>query len=878
MGDFRLEVEGVAAPAIVRAFTGKERLNRPHAFRVVVTFEGLDEPAISALIGVPATLRFEGHAEARRVGGVLTEVALLETTDGGRSVVEVVLSSRLARLRERRTSRIHQDASVPTILKRVLDLHGIPHVLDLARTHDKLDTCAQYRESDLDFITRLCAEHAIAFFVADAEEGHAETVVFCDAPASFPDVAGSPQLEVPAGQVDDDAMGAAEHHARVSAVRRRTGTSSALVQRYDPLRPMATLRSTAKWTWEKIGPGAAISVESVPGAVDDPGLLYEHHADVDDVDVTREVAATMLAQRRRRSFEIELDSACVRLGPGRRVKLEGPEWDSASGQLLLKRVDHTFRAEGLTHKKGRYQALARAVPGKVFPHPKLPERRPVEVTQTGVVVGPEGEEIFTDEHGRVRVQLHWDLDGRGDAASSAWIRVAQAWAGNGFGTMHLPRVGMEVLVSFLGGDPDRPVVIGCLHHAAHPPPFALPAARTVSGILSRSSPGGGGSNEVSLQDAKGKELVRVRSERDVEVASKHDTRVEVGNDRTTSVRGDDTLIVTGTRTVRVSGGLDLEIQGDSRSLALGDVAGTFMGKHDLTFQDVASTHFEQDVTTTCAAGMTVHVEGEASLVVGTGETLASASVDGRLVLGASKTLSLRAEESIVLQVGTTVLEVTADGLRVNGKTISLSGETITAAGDGPKLTLSDETEILTGKMTILTRKGGLVMEDKTELWGQPLALNPPPHEKKAEAGAEEPKTKPFKLKLSDAMMEPYGGKTFVLFAAGQKQQGTTGGDGSIDLQIPEEATQVDVTCWLDEFPTGRKSTWSIDVAELEPPSSLPGAMTRLHNLGYYQGAIPEKAGPNEQAAIRWFQKDHELEPTGELDGATSSELESVHGS
>lgn len=879
MGDFELEVQGVAAPLLVRSFIGDERLHRPHTFRIVATTEaGMEEAAIAALLDAPATLRFQGHEEARRVGGVLSEVALLERTDGGRAVVELRLTSRLARLGARRTSRIHQDATVPEILARILDLHGIPHAIDVARTHARRETSAQYRETDLAFITRLCAEEHIAFHVTDAGKDHEETVVFCDAVEAFKTIQGPPELTAPAGQVGDDALGVSEDQARVRDVRRRTGTGSVLVRRHDPMRPLAELRSAARWSTTAEGVGRVAVLEAFPEAADDRGLLYEHHADLDDVDVAREDAARMLAQRRRRALEIAGDSPCVRLAPGRRFTLGGAGWTAAAGELLLTRVQHHFRNEGLPGKKARYEAVFRAVPAGVFPHPRAPSRKPVEVVQTGVVVGPPGEEIFTDEHGRVRVQLHWDLDGKKGAEASAWIRVAQAWAGNGFGSMFVPRVGMEVLVSFLGGDPDRPVVIGCLHHAAHPPPFALPAARAVSGVVSRSTPGGDGSSELSIDDRKGSELVRARSERDLELQSSNDTRLEVGSDRQTRVGGDDTLIVTGSRTVRITGGLDVEVAGDAQSLSLGDVVSTHMGKHATNFEDVASVHYGAGLATTSTGPVSVHVEAEASLVIGTGDTQGSVSVDGDLVAAASRKLILRAEGSITLQVGTTVLEVTADGIRLDGKTLALKGETITAEGDGPKLSLSDEIELLSQKVTILSKKAGLILAEDAKLWGKPLALNPPPEEKKVEAGEEKPKTKPFKVKLTDPAMEPYGGKRWVLFASGARQEGETASDGAIDVEIPEAATQVDVTCWLDEYPTGRQRTWTIAVEELPPAKSLKGCLLRLHNLGYWHGKIPEVAGPSEKAALRWFQQDHDMEITGELDAHTASELESVHGS
>ena len=140
------------------------------------------------------------------------------------------------------------------------------------------------------------------------------------------------------------------------------------------------------------------------------------------------------------------------------------------------------------------------------------------------------------------------------------------------------------------------------------------------------------------------------------------------------------------------------------------------------------------------------------------------------------------------------------------------------------------------------------------------------------------RTRDGELNITDVEIEPYANKTYVVFADGKRFDGATAGDGGIDLEIPKSATQVDITCWVDEYPTGRQKTWSVSVEELPPSTELRGAMLRLHNLGYFSGAIGETAGPNEKAALRWFQKEHDLEPTGNLDAETASELERVHGS
>src|SRR5690606_2699053 len=158
---------------------------------------------------------------------------------------------------------------------------------------------------------------------------------------------------------------------------------------------------------------------------------------------------------------------------------------------------------------GEYTNSLRVIPTRMPYRPPPIERPMMPGPETATVVGPEGEEIYTDKHGRIKVQFHWDRQGQRNAQSSAWIRVSQAWAGPGWGFLFIPRIGMEVIVSFLGGDPDRPIVTGCVYNGSNPTPYTLPDEKTKSTIKTNSSLGGGGSNELRFEDKKGSEEVYI---------------------------------------------------------------------------------------------------------------------------------------------------------------------------------------------------------------------------------------------------------------------------------------------------------------------------------------------------------------------------------
>ena len=217
----------------------------------------------------------------------------------------------------------------------------------------------------------------------------------------------------------------------------------------------------------------------------------------------------MLRQKRRRAFTVKGESGCPDLAPGHRFALQ----DHPAGAPRPARTwsSRSSTAGRRTRSRERtwkvYASTFECAPAEVTYIPPRPKRRSIQVVLTATVVGPGSEDIYADTGGQIKVQFHWDREGGGDERSSCWIRTMQAWGGAGWGALFLPRVGMEVAVAFEGGDPDKPLVLGCLYNGTHPPPFQLPGDRTRSGFRTQSSPGGNGYNELSFQDAAGQEQI-----------------------------------------------------------------------------------------------------------------------------------------------------------------------------------------------------------------------------------------------------------------------------------------------------------------------------------------------------------------------------------
>jgi type VI secretion system VgrG family protein len=438
----------------------------------------------------------------------------------------------------RSTSRIFQERSVPEIVGEVLDGLGIAQQWQVERAYPKRTYCVQYRESDLDFAMRLLAEEGIFYFFADPDGEGAEapeTVVFADSTAAYHTIPGDPKLRVrQTGALERD------EHVTGFSVAEEVHSDATLLRAFDLARPLFDLKGEAR-------------------SASAPALrVYEHDGDPLEGRIDGEGARTALEQLGARSVAGLGASNCQRLVPGRSFELVEHASDELDRRYVVVHVEHEVHqvAGRRLHATGdeTYKNTFRCVPDEVAYRPARRRRELQQVAETATVVGPPGEEIHVDELGRVKVQFHWDLEGRRDEKASCWLRVAQPWAGTGWGHQFIPRIGMEVLVTFLGGDVDRPAVTGAVFNAANPPPYPLPAQKTRSGIRTRSTPGGGGANELRFEDAASKEQIYLHAQRDL------DELIE--NDHTRTVRRDETISIGRGSKVDIGGDQELSVQGN----------------------------------------------------------------------------------------------------------------------------------------------------------------------------------------------------------------------------------------------------------------------------------------------------------------------------
>ena len=494
---FSLTLNGQDTLFQVLSFTGRERLNQPFEFELELVSE-------KSALDLESLLHAQTFLQLAEDGtGVHGLVYSIAQGDAGKRLTRYRISLRpqLAYLAHRINQRIFQQMTVQQIISQVLEEHGILSIdyrFQLGATYPERVYCVQYDESDLHFIQRLCEEEGIHFHFQHTAKGH--LLVFGDDQTVFPKLA-------PVLYQQDTGLVADAQVIKRFGLRMNTRTSRTTRRDYDFTKPKFQLESTAK--------NAA-----VPDLED-----YDYPGRFADRERGRHLANRALERHRSDYRLAEGSSDQPRLVSGHFLALTGhanPLWNDL---WLLTEVFHEGKqpqvleeviTSDVTDLKSDFHQGYRnrfsATPWDVHYRPPLEHPKPkVLGTQSAVVTGPEGEEIYCDQHGRVKVQFFWDRDGQHNDKTSCWMRVASNWASQNFGAINLPRVGMEVLITFLEGDPDQPLITGCLYHGAHLPPYKLPDFKTVATVKSKEYKGGR-ANELRIDDTTSEISIALRSD------------------------------------------------------------------------------------------------------------------------------------------------------------------------------------------------------------------------------------------------------------------------------------------------------------------------------------------------------------------------------
>jgi type VI secretion system secreted protein VgrG len=536
-----------------------------------------DNPDIDfeAVIGQAASFtlhgRVAGGSQARTWSGLAVEFDQVRVAPSGLSTYRLRIAPLLWLTTQRRNHRVFQLKSELEIVEQLLGEWGIPYDKKIGGSYKTRKYRAQYGETDYVFMSRMLEDAGITFYFEDG----GGSLVLSDAPQRN-DVRAPP-----IAFRDEPTVASTREHVTSVHVGRRVRPGKYTLRDVDyrrsptyPLLASATGAAGVEQRLERFHytPGAFL-FESAQGGdtpqADDRG---KHRTDEDE---GKKLAQKRLAASRGDALTAAFSTNVIDLSPGVVMTvLDHPSRALGDGATQL--VTES-RLEGERDAELHHHVEVRSAGSPYHPELRTPKPK-VQGVETAVVVGPAGAEIHTDEFGRIRVQFHWDREGGMNEKSSCWIPVSHPWGGAGYGGSNLPRIGQEVLVDFLGGDPDRPMITGRVYTNLQKTPYKLPANKTQSGWKSNSSPTTGGYNEIMFEDAAGKELVRMQAEKDLHKLVKHDEQVAIGNDRTKQVGHDDTHVVGHDRTRAVGNDESVQV-GNDRARQVGNDESVTVGNN-----------------------------------------------------------------------------------------------------------------------------------------------------------------------------------------------------------------------------------------------------------------------------------------------------------
>ncbi|SDW62839.1 type VI secretion system Vgr family protein [Nitrosomonas communis] len=579
--------------------------------------------------------------------------------------------------------RIFQNMTVPDIIQQVFDDH--PQLVnvkkELTGTYRTYEYCVQYRETDFNFVSRLMEQEGIYYYFKHAEGRH--TLILADSYAAHASFDGFAELPF----VTHERAARMEQNSITQwNFSREIQPGRYVMDDYDFKKPSVELQAKAK-------------VNRQHDLADYE--MYDYPGEYVTTSEGNEYVRIRIEELHSQ-FEQANGSATARgICNGYLFKLAGHPRSDQNREYLVTSTVHQLEYneyEAIDSTGSNYNCNFTVLNSREpFRLQRITPKPFVQGPQTAVVVGPSGDEIYTDQYGRVKVQFHWDRRGEKNENSSCWMRVSHPWAGKNWGMVAIPRIGQEVIVDFLEGDPDQPIITGRVYNAEQMPPNELPGSGMMSGMKSNSTPGGGGYNEISADDTKGKEKITIHSQHDMTSTIENDLSMIVvgGNEvrtiqagtQTITVKGDVSLTVqagnetrtieSGTQTITVKGNASLIVQSGDRIV---DVTGNYKcdttneinlqapSKIKLTCVGSSITMEPDKITLTAGSGASLTLDKNANMGSFSGSHVL---LDGNATMSSRGKSELVAPQSTLTGGGSTVV-ADASGVAVNGKFINLN--------------------------------------------------------------------------------------------------------------------------------------------------------------------------------------------------------------
>ncbi|MGF1696315.1 type VI secretion system tip protein VgrG [Vibrio lamellibrachiae] len=673
--EFKFEVPGSGHEFRVESFQVIEELSKP--FQVSLSLLSLDSDiTFDSLIRQPGTLDIfgQGTGKARVFNGIVNEVRYLGQ---GRRFAryQLVLVPEVWFLSQRQDCRIFQRKTAPEIIAEVLDDAKVTNYrMELSGSYASKEYVLQYRETDLHFVQRLMAEHGLWYYFDHSGSNHSMVIVdSCDA---VEELSSTPLNSSYIGPVtyhsDGGGVADREHIFDLELVNRvKTGHVTYTDYNYEH-------------------PNIPQKMES-QGELDQDLKLFDYPGRYVDPNVGQIRAEEWLSDHLADNQQINASSDVMRLATGYGFFIGEHPRSNINRDYLILAITHSGQdpqvhedeSNGLpTTYSNQFVCIPRDVE---FKAPKLPAPV-VDGPQTAVVVGPSGEEIYTDSLGRIKVQFHWDRYGDSDEHSSCWIRVSQSMAAPTWGAVYLPRIGHEVVVTFLEGDPDRPLVTGAVYHGLHFPPYSLPENKTRTTFRTQTHKGSG-FNELSFEDEANQEEVYIHAQKDMSTKVLNDRFRDIGQDEFLKVHRHQTNEVHGDHKETIEGHKTTTVNSTFTETVEQDVSVTYNANETQYVKNNTSLDIGDNRTTVIGKNDDLDVGQNSNLVVG-GSRSADVSNDdnqtvgGNLTVSVDKNISYKSDAStqvissdnIILKTGASSLSMSSDG------TINLSGVSITIEG------------------------------------------------------------------------------------------------------------------------------------------------------------------------------------------------------
>lgn len=729
---------------LLNSFVGYERVSTPYRYVMELLAE---DPNIDlkGLLTKPAVLSIKLEDETERhIHGIINRIKLVEYGDDGMAQYQAEMVPWFWFLTLFSNCRIFQNKKVPDIIEQVFNDRGFSNYNLKLGSYEPREYCVQYRETDFNFVSRLMEEEGIFYFFEQTEDKH--TMVLADAKSSFAPCPKKPAARyTPAtgGRLDEDTVLSIEEEHRVN-------TGKTYLIDYDFEKPKTKLDATLS--------GADMGT-------DEAGEYYDYPGKYKTKDEGDNYAKVRLEECEVALVTVRGHSNCMGFECGYKFTLSEHFRDAANQDytlIALHQVGQNTSYRAGTPDPFEYQNDFEAIPNSVPFRPPRQARKPfIPSAQTAVVVGKSGEEIWTDQYGRIKVQFFWDREGKADENSSCWIRVAQGWAGKGWGSIFIPRMHQEVVVSFLEGDPDRPLITGSVYNADQVVPYTLPDEQTKSTIKSNSSKGSGGYNEIRIEDKKGSEDLYIHAQKDENIRVENDRLEWIGEDRHLMVTRDKLESITR----------------DTHSTVNRDLLEQYNRDHHLTIKGKECIA----ITGNQSIAVTGNVDVKYSQNHSESTTM-NISIDAMQVVIQGKT-------GITLAVGGSFITLNASGVQISGPMVMINSGGAALSGTpanpinptAPSAPKEAETAVA-GSMGTADPKG--ITQDSMTLTDlSPAKAGPPPRNTDTPShnpNSPENQDKPhwIEINLKDEMGQPVAGERYkVKLPDGTVDEGTLDDQG-----------------------------------------------------------------------------------------------------